>query len=538
MGSFVFKWDHPATEVYVTGTFDDWKKTEKMEKIGAGFQKQVALPDTSSKIFFKFVVDGDWVIDTTAPMEVDETGIENNVLTPDRIVSEAPATATMLSSAAPESTTAILAADIPLEKKEENGENGVTDVKDEKNEEQHDNLKTGKDELPGTFPETPAAEPKDEVFTVNPLPATAGAMNPIQLAPGEEVPKGLTAESTTSNVKLDPESYEKSDTLPGDAPFITSSAAPESTTAALAANVPLEPKVPAIVKESQEKAHVDPEASAVPSEVEEKAAVEKELLEKVDEVAPTSEGIVDSGADKAEDATSGKAPASIAVAANKTNGAVPVAQTNAPTDTKESIAEAGQSPEAATNTEAAEGVKAADVAANGAPREVVSSDVPAVVQASIAESGNPPEAATNSEAVEEKKAVETELLKEVKPAESADEPSQNDGPATIEAPAATEASENKETPALAVPVTAEALATSVAAAATETPAAEASKPTEQETVTNGSKAGADPTKPAESAETTPSDNKAADSPETAERKKKNRFSTMFEKIRAKLSHKD
>ncbi|GAW19758.1 hypothetical protein ANO14919_092480 [Xylariales sp. No.14919] len=53
MGSFVFKWNHPATEVYVTGTFDEWKKTEKLEKIGDSFEKQVALPDTSSKIFYK-----------------------------------------------------------------------------------------------------------------------------------------------------------------------------------------------------------------------------------------------------------------------------------------------------------------------------------------------------------------------------------------------------------------------------------------------------------------------------------------------------
>ncbi|KAJ2966229.1 hypothetical protein NUW58_g10711 [Xylaria curta] len=45
--------NHPATEVYVTGTFDDWKKTEKLEKVGDGFQKTVALPDISNKITYK-----------------------------------------------------------------------------------------------------------------------------------------------------------------------------------------------------------------------------------------------------------------------------------------------------------------------------------------------------------------------------------------------------------------------------------------------------------------------------------------------------
>ncbi|KAI5860227.1 hypothetical protein GGS23DRAFT_240557 [Durotheca rogersii] len=53
MGTFLFKWAHPASEVYVTGTFDDWKKTEKLEKVGDHFEKTVTLPDASAKIFYK-----------------------------------------------------------------------------------------------------------------------------------------------------------------------------------------------------------------------------------------------------------------------------------------------------------------------------------------------------------------------------------------------------------------------------------------------------------------------------------------------------
>ncbi|KAJ8130969.1 hypothetical protein O1611_g2657 [Lasiodiplodia mahajangana] len=53
MGSFVFKWNQPATVVYVTGTFDDWKKTEQLEKVGDSFEKKVTLPDASTKIFYK-----------------------------------------------------------------------------------------------------------------------------------------------------------------------------------------------------------------------------------------------------------------------------------------------------------------------------------------------------------------------------------------------------------------------------------------------------------------------------------------------------
>ena len=148
-------------------------------------------------------MDGNWVTDHTAPKEIDESGNENNVLKPEQIMTEpTPATA-VLSSAAPDSTTAALAAQVPLEKDK------PTDTAGEEKKE-----KEGKDEassdLPGTFPETPAAD-----VGVNPLPAAAGAVNPVTLAPGEKIPDGLTAESTTANVKLDADSYEKSDALPG-----------------------------------------------------------------------------------------------------------------------------------------------------------------------------------------------------------------------------------------------------------------------------------------------------------------------------------
>lgn len=44
---------HPAEEVYVTGTFDNWSKSEKMDKVGDVFEKAVDLPDTSEKIYYK-----------------------------------------------------------------------------------------------------------------------------------------------------------------------------------------------------------------------------------------------------------------------------------------------------------------------------------------------------------------------------------------------------------------------------------------------------------------------------------------------------
>ncbi|KAF7940893.1 uncharacterized protein EAE97_007078 [Botrytis byssoidea] len=188
MGSFVFKWEHPAEEVFVTGTFDNWSKSEKLVKNGDVFSKDVQLANAGEKIYYKFVVDGNWVTDHTAPQENDASGNLNNVLTTDRIVKHTPATAGIMSGVAPTSTTSELAKDVPLEKeKSPLAQNGSSD-------------------LPGAFPETPAAVETGD-FSVNPLPAADGAVNPIKLAPGENVPhpSSFTTNDITSGVHDDPE---------------------------------------------------------------------------------------------------------------------------------------------------------------------------------------------------------------------------------------------------------------------------------------------------------------------------------------------
>jgi hypothetical protein len=53
MGSFVFKWEHAASEVYVTGTFDNWSKSEKLIQTGDVFEKNVTLPSAAEKIYYK-----------------------------------------------------------------------------------------------------------------------------------------------------------------------------------------------------------------------------------------------------------------------------------------------------------------------------------------------------------------------------------------------------------------------------------------------------------------------------------------------------
>ena len=44
---------HNAEEVYVTGTFDNWTKSERLDRVGQSFQKTVTLPESDAKIFYK-----------------------------------------------------------------------------------------------------------------------------------------------------------------------------------------------------------------------------------------------------------------------------------------------------------------------------------------------------------------------------------------------------------------------------------------------------------------------------------------------------
>ncbi|KAK2739021.1 hypothetical protein FQN57_006703 [Myotisia sp. PD_48] len=313
MGFYTFRWPHEAQHVIVTGNFDGWAKNIKLDKAKGreGFEKEVQIPDGhGDKVLYKYIVDGTWSTDPTAPQETDQNNYVNNVLLATKIrsspnnppsVKPAVAGTGIMSGVAPDSTTAQLAGNVPKEP-DTTAQNGPATLSSAAPgsttaELAKDVPFESKSGAPGSFPLTPAG---DETVSVNPLPASGTIGNPITLAPGETIPESAkVTNNLNSAVTTDQESYERDASDPAMAALAAQqnnptiqSAAPQSTTAALAGAVPLEnaknsdsqtpaKDVPQVVKESISKAHVGPEAASSQEAVEEKKEVEQELLSEV-----------------------------------------------------------------------------------------------------------------------------------------------------------------------------------------------------------------------------------------------------------------
>ena len=340
----------------------------------------------------------------------------------------------------------------------------------------------GSSDLPGSFPETPAleaagfnvgsggkeADKSQQTFGVAPLPATAGIGNPVQTQPGDKVPdpSTFTNNTITSAVTTDKDSYEKSggppqlpnvvtpqkerdarggmfgllpDSLKNlipesslpmggssaekDPGYTIQSAGPQSTTAELAGQVPLESDgsrkvtstVPEIVQESQAKAGFEPEASANKEAVIEKSEVEKELESKVPEEPATAEGTsnANGGTTDKKEFSNGSVAGMVAGAAGAT-AAVAAAAGYA---VHEKAKEAATSLPTRVLPQSVQ--QSIDKMNKGT---VIDPQVPDIVQESIAKAHVAPEAAASSEMVQEKSAMESELLKKVPEEDSIGKP--------------------------------------------------------------------------------------------------------------------
>ncbi|KAK7470960.1 Cruciform DNA binding protein [Stygiomarasmius scandens] len=76
-----FEWPHTSpSSVVVTGTFDHWSQTLHLTKDSSGFRGSTTVP-WDEKIIYKFIVDGQWVVDDSKPTENDGSGNINNVFT-------------------------------------------------------------------------------------------------------------------------------------------------------------------------------------------------------------------------------------------------------------------------------------------------------------------------------------------------------------------------------------------------------------------------------------------------------------------------
>ena len=81
--NYTFRWPEGPTNVILTGEFDNWQATLPLDKTARG-DFCVTYPlifSERDKIYFKFIVDGEWTVNSAYPTEYGSDGIENNYIT-------------------------------------------------------------------------------------------------------------------------------------------------------------------------------------------------------------------------------------------------------------------------------------------------------------------------------------------------------------------------------------------------------------------------------------------------------------------------
>jgi len=73
----VFKWDGGGDNVFISGTFSDWK-TIPMVKSHGDFVTIVDLPEGEHQ--YKFYIDGQWKLNPSEPIAESEIGSKNNII--------------------------------------------------------------------------------------------------------------------------------------------------------------------------------------------------------------------------------------------------------------------------------------------------------------------------------------------------------------------------------------------------------------------------------------------------------------------------
>lgn len=359
----------------------------QLTKVGDVWEKEVNLRSADEKVLYKFVVDGNWITDHEAPQEDDGHYNVNNVLYPKDITRN-------------ETVAAAPTTQAELERKIS---------------------------PPGAFPDTPRSEA--EQFSVQPIPASDGFGNPVQLAAGEKVPdpSAVTSHTVASTVTTSKADYDKDASATAAFPAVAGLAGATAAGAAVAIGL----------KEEEKPESLVPESSLPMGDKADKALDAGPFISSVGPAATTASLAADVPLEKkrqgmvidpADAPTAGEGGDEEEVAAG------------VPAVVKESLHAAHQSPEAAASPEAVEeknvfekellqkvkseedtGESAAS-AANQSSYYGLAPTVPDTVEHSMQEAHAPQEAAAESSVVAEKAMVEQELHKKVPISEEVGQP--------------------------------------------------------------------------------------------------------------------
>lgn len=279
-------------------------------------------------------------------------------------------------------------------------------------------------------------EEKNQTMSVNPIPASGGAGNPIQLAPGEKVPdsKEVTGNTVDSTVKTDQASYEKSDAGAGIMPV-----QPNPDTDPVAAG--LGPQTESQIPESSmgmgkdapadiSKEDTGPTISSVaPNSTTNDMAGQVPLEEKREATVVDEDKKDDSEKKGVFGAIAGGAAAATAALAGGAYAANEKTKESTGSDPKSSLPEGVQkamdenAKEPSTSSVPQQAHVGESLSTpNGGDGAEPASAVPEEVVQSQKEADAPAEASANPEAVEEKSEMEKQLLSKVEKSDATGEP--------------------------------------------------------------------------------------------------------------------
>ncbi|KAJ1611500.1 AMP-activated protein kinase beta chain-containing protein [Cryptosporidium canis] len=76
----VIRWSFGGDEIFISGSFNSWKKQEEYKLYKSGYDHIIAIELTRDIHFYKFIVDGEWRCSPDYPIKFNCKGYANNYL--------------------------------------------------------------------------------------------------------------------------------------------------------------------------------------------------------------------------------------------------------------------------------------------------------------------------------------------------------------------------------------------------------------------------------------------------------------------------